>query len=81
MAEKANREEQLDAMDVRARRRFLEQEEAAELAAKKAARAAVRAAERINSGDPDVDIEAAEEEEDEEEDEDDPFEKKCCVIS
>ena len=82
LAEKANREEQLDAMDVRARRRFLEQEEAAELAAKKAARAAVRAAERINSGDPDVDIEAAEEEEDEEEeDEDDPFEKKCCVIS
>ena len=79
----AARKEKLDNMDVRARRRFIEQEEAAEAAAKKAARAAARAAERIANGEAeDVDLEAAEveEEEDEEEEEDDPFEKKCCVV-
>ena len=79
----ATRAEKLDKMDVRARRRYIEQEEAAEAAAKKAARAAARAAERIANGEvEDVDLEAAEveEEEEEEEDEDDPFEKKCCVV-
>ena len=79
----AARKEKLDKMDVRARRRFIEQEEAAEAAAKKAARAAARAAERIANGEAeDVDLEAAEveEEEEEEEEEDDPFEKKCCVV-
>jgi hypothetical protein len=79
----AARKEKLDNMDVRARRRFIEQEEAAEAAAKKAARAAARAAERIANGEAeDVDLEAAEveEEEEEEEEEDDPFEKKCCVV-
>jgi len=79
----AARKEKLDNMDVRARRRFIEQEEAAEAAAKKAARAAARAAERIANGEAeDVDLEAAEveEEEEEEEEEEDPFEKKCCVV-
>ena len=80
----ATRAEKLDKMDVRARRRYIEQEEAAEAAAKKAARAAARAAERIANGEvEDVDLEAAEveeEEEEEEEDDDDPFEKKCCVV-
>ena len=78
----ATRAEKLDKMDVRARRRYIEQEEAAEAAAKKAARAAARAAERIANGEvEDVDLEAAEvEAEEEEEDDDDPFEKKCCVV-
>ena len=79
----ATRAEKLDKMDVRARRRYIEQEEAAEAAAKKAARAAARAAERIANGEvEDVDLEAAEveEEEEEEEEDDDPFEKKCCVV-
>ena len=79
----ATRAEKLDKMDVRARRRYIEQEEAAEAAAKKAARAAARAAERIANGEvEDVDLEAAEveEEEEEEEEDDDPFEKKRCVV-
>ena len=81
VAAAAARKEKLDKMDVRARRRFIEQEEAAEAAAKKAARAAARAAERIANGEAeDVDLEAAEEEEEEEEEDDDPFEKKCCVV-
>ena len=82
VASAAAREEKLDKLGVRARRRFLEQEEAAEAAAKKAARAAARAAERVANGEAeDVDLEAAEvAEEEEEEDDDDPFEKKCCVV-
>ena len=81
MAAAAAREEKLDKLGVRARRRFLEQEEAAEAAAKKAARAAARAAERVANGEAeDVDLEAAEVAEEEEEDDDDPFEKKCCVV-
>lgn len=86
LKEAAARKEKLDAMDVRARRRFIEQEEAAAEAARKAAKKAARVAERIANGasGEHVDVEAAEEEEDDDadaEDDDDPFDKKCCVVS